>query len=154
MLNQHINGKKKKAPQDIPRLVCLGVATQFRRSYAALNASSSKREETVHAVLWLTEEGKGKKKNQWVTENGKMTETGERKHRFRLSVSKKKCFTYFMFCRSCCFVSSCLADCGSGLLIAVIDMQESGSGCQKPQQKKKKSRGPSQSVPVGRSKHK
>lgn len=62
----------------------------------------------------------------------------ERKHRFLLSASKKKCFTYFMFSRSCCFVSSCLADCRSGLLIAVIDTEESGAGCQKPQKKKER----------------
>lgn len=83
------------------------------------------------------------------------TDNAERENRFFLSVSKKKRFTYFMFSRSCCFVSSCLADCGSGLLIAVIDMEESGAGCQKPQREKR--RGPSvcrRSVPVGWGKHK
>lgn len=78
----------------------------------------------------------------------------ERKYRFCDWGSKTKCFTYFMFSRSCCFVSSCLADCRSGLLITVIDMEESGAGCQKPQRER---RGPwvcRQSVLVGRGKHK
>lgn len=50
--------------------------------------------------------------------------------------AEKKRFTSSVFSRSCCFVSSCLADCRSGLLIAVIDTEESGAGCQKPQRKK------------------
>ncbi|CAB1441835.1 unnamed protein product [Pleuronectes platessa] len=71
-------------------------------------------------------------------DNERKTDKAERENRFFSSVSRKKRFTYFMFSRSCCFVSSCLADCGSGLLIAVIDMEESGAGCQKPQKKKER----------------
>lgn len=66
--------------------------------------------------------------------SGKLTQL--RENRFFLAGSRKKRFAYFMFSRSRCFVSSCLADCRSGLLIAVIDMKESGVGCQKPQKKK------------------
>lgn len=73
-----------------------------------------------------------------ITKRRRITDRAERKHRFFLSISKKKRFTYFMFSHSCCFVSSCLADCGPGLLIAVIDMEESGAGCQKPQKKKER----------------
>ncbi|KAK9534566.1 hypothetical protein VZT92_007005 [Zoarces viviparus] len=43
-----------------------------------------------------------------------------------------------MHSHSRCFLSSCLAGCGSGLLIAAIDTEESGAGCQKPQKKKKR----------------
>ncbi|MEQ2193115.1 hypothetical protein XENOCAPTIV_024083, partial [Xenoophorus captivus] len=46
----------------------------------------------------------------------------------------------------------CLADCGSGLLIALIDMQESGAGCQKPQKKKERTLC-CWSTPAGRGKH-
>lgn len=51
---------------------------------------------------------------------------------------KPKRFTYFIFSRTYCFVSSCLADCWSGLLIAVIDTEESDAGCQKPQKKEER----------------
>lgn len=67
----------------------------------------------------------------------------ERKNRFGLPPSKKENASATL--RSCCFASSFLAECRSGLLIAMIDMLESGPGCQKPQNKKK-GRGPSVSA--------
>lgn len=108
------------------RVQYIDIFRNCRTSYAALSSSSEG--ETKYVALGLS--------RKMMTKSGKLTKL--RKNRLFFSVSKNKRFTYFIFSRSCCFVSSCLADCGSGLLIAVIDTEESDASCQKPQKKKER----------------
>lgn len=79
------------------------------------------------------------------------TDQAETKQILLLSIQNQT--LHLLYFRSHCFVSSCLADCGSGLLIAVIDTEESDAGCQKPQ-KKKGEDVCCWSAPVGRGKNK